>query len=154
MQKFIIGKILDIRILIVLGILFITSSCQPKGPSRVCYQNTCFEVKVAKTESNRLKGLQFRQNLGEREGMLFIFSERAQHSFWMKDTYIPLDIIWLDDARHIVHIEHNVSPCYSLQCPVYAPRLKSLYVLEINAGEAAKYGLKLGAKMYFDLRGI
>ena len=70
----------------------------------------------------------------------------------MKDTLIPLDMIWMDSERRIVHIEHNVPPCAADPCPRYPPSGPALYVLEINAGFAAKLGLKVGDTMEFRLK--
>ena len=69
----------------------------------------CINVEVVQKEEELHRGLQFRKSLDLDGGMLFIFQKSGPYAFWMKDTLIPLDIIWMDDARRIVHIEHNVS---------------------------------------------
>lgn len=112
--------------------------------TQICFQKHCFHVETAKTEPERIKGLQGRKSLGRDEGMLFIFETSERHGFWMKDTLLPLDIIWLDADKRIVEIIPRVPPCVADPCPVYAPKSTALYVLEINAGMAAALGIKAG----------
>ncbi len=78
--------------------------------------------------------------------MLFVFAENGRHVFWMKDTLIPLDMIWLDYAKRIVHIEENVPPCTADPCPLYSPppEVQSWYVFEINAGQSRAWGINVG----------
>jgi len=115
----------------------------------VCFQNNCVEVEVVGKEEDMRRGLQFRSFLGESKGMLFVFTESARHAFWMKDTLIPLDMIWLDQDQRIVYIERQVPPCAVDPCAVYVPEQNALYVLEINAGHAGDMGLRVGEQMRF-----
>ena len=119
------------------------------APQQVCFSDQCFEVEVSQTLAERMKGLQFRKSLEKNAGMLFIFSESGKHSFWMKDTFIPLDMIWLDRDKKIVTIVPNILPCTTAQCPVYAPDKNALYVLEINAGVSIEKNLKVGDQAIF-----
>ncbi len=96
-------------------------------------------VEIADTPAKRAKGLMFRKSLDENEGMFFIFENEGYHSFWMANTYIPLDIIWFDSDMNIVHIERNVPTCTETGnlralCKSYRPGKKAKYVLEVNAG--------------------
>ncbi|MBI5149637.1 MAG: DUF192 domain-containing protein [Candidatus Omnitrophica bacterium] len=97
------------------------------------------------------RGLQFRRSLDPGSGMLFVFQKSEPYTFWMKDTLIPLDMIWIDSGRRIVHVEHNVPPCVADPCPRYPPGHEALYVLEINAGYAVRLGLQLGETAEFRL---
>ncbi|MFA5087704.1 MAG: DUF192 domain-containing protein [Candidatus Omnitrophota bacterium] len=127
--------------------------CQPSPqPDQVCRRKQCVNVEIAREGEALLRGLQFRKSLGEKEGMLFIFPNEEKLSFWMKDTLIPLDIIWLDYSRTIVHVEAEVPPCNGDPCPAYSSSAKAMYVLEINAGHAARMGLKVGDRLEFRLR--
>ena len=83
----------------------------------------------------------FVSEMPEDEGMLFIFEESGVYSFWMKNTLIPLDIIWLDEDKNIVFVKHNALPCKTEVCPSINPNASARYVLEINAGLAEKYEL-------------
>ncbi len=100
----------------------------------------------------RTRGLQHRESLSPQSGMLFVFERSWPYTFWMKDTLIPLDMIWMDYTRKIVHIEHDVPPCKADPCPHYGSRNKALYVLELNAGEARQFDLNIGdvAKFHLD----
>lgn len=118
----------------------------------VCFEDKCIKVAVVQKEEELHRGLQFRKSLDPDSGMLFIFTKSWPYAFWMKDTLIPLDMIWMDYARRIVHIERNVSPCQADPCPRYPPRNEALYVLEVNAGYAEKFGLQLGDTAEFRLR--
>jgi len=115
----------------------------------VCFDGRCISAEVVQTPEDRRQGLQFRESLGRDKGMLFIFSQSRPHSFWMKDTLIPLDIIWMDHNRRIVFIASDVPPCKTEQCPVYAPGRNAAYVLEVNAGVAAELELKIGDQARF-----
>ena len=99
-----------------------------------------------------MRGLQGRASLPAQNGMLFVFPANGRYPFWMKDTLIPLDIIWLDYSRRVVDISADLPPCRTPQCPTYAPRHEALYVLELNAGEAARTGIKPGAPAAFHVR--
>jgi len=126
--------------------------CSPLAeqiPEQVCFSDQCFDVEVAQTFAQRAKGLQFRKSLEKNAGMLFIFSESEKHSFWMKETLILLDIIWMDQSKQIVSIIPDIPPCTTPQCPVYTPDKNALYVLEVNAGITAELGLKVGDKAVF-----
>lgn len=99
-------------------------------------------AELAITPAEREKGLMFRKSLAPDQGMLFVFEEEDFYSFWMKNTLIPLDIIWLNANRQIVHIEKNVPPCTADPCPSYSSPYPALYVLELKAGQAEENGLK------------
>lgn len=118
-------------------------------PAQVCFHEQCLAVEIADTNEERMRGLQARELLPEGEGMLFIFPAPGVYHFWMKDTLISLDMIFLDEDRRIVGIERDVPPCQEDPCPQYGPAQKSLYVLEANAGYAARHDLKIGDEAIF-----
>ena len=76
--------------------------------------------------------------------MLFIFPSIGNYSFWMKDTKISLDIIWIDQNMKIVHVENNVPSCQKDPCPVYDPSADAQFVLEISANTFNRLNLQLG----------
>ena len=92
----------------------------------------------------------FRPHLASNEGMVFLFEDVGFHPFWMKDTLIPLDMIWLDAGRRVVDIAESVPPCQAEPCPTYAPSGHALYVLEAVAGFASQHGLKRGDTVTFN----
>ena len=94
----------------------------------------------------------FREELPPDSGMLFAFADMQPRSFWMYQTRIPLDIIWMDDTSRVVHISAGTPPCKAAQgsdCPGYGGDVASQYVLEIAAGQAAAHGLKVGDRLRF-----
>lgn len=112
----------------------------------VCIKDHCFQVEVAKTKDEREKGLMFRESLGENEGMLFVLDETDQAGFWMKNTLIPLDIIWIDEEDNITHIHENAQPCEETCNPIVQNN-KAKYALEVNGGTTSKFEIKEGDKI-------
>jgi len=108
-------------------------------------------AELAVTDEERQLGLMFRTEIYPDQGMLFIFEEEGYHSFWMKNMNFPLDILWLDKDKRIIHLESQVPPCQKTPCPSYAPLLPTLYVLELKAGSIEKKGLKLYDRLDFIL---
>lgn len=107
------------------------------------------EAEIAKDPISRAKGLMFRSSLKENQGMLFIFENQDFHSFWMKNTLIPLDIIWISQEKKIVYYVENAAPCKNDPCPSYKPIQKAKYVLEVNAGLIKKEKIKIGDTLSF-----
>jgi uncharacterized membrane protein (UPF0127 family) len=93
-----------------------------------------FHVEIANTNETRQRGLMFREKLADNEGMLFLFDSPDKHSFWMKNTLIPLDIIWISDDKKVVDIQ-TMQPCAKDPCPSYQPPNEAQYVLEVGAGK-------------------
>jgi hypothetical protein len=106
-------------------------------------------AELAITEAERARGLMFREKIAPDQGMLFCFEQEDKHAFWMKNTLIPLDILWLDRDRRIVHMERNVPPCKADPCPSYPSLRPALYVLELGAGGVDLYQLKLFDRLEF-----
>ncbi len=108
-------------------------------------------AELADTTEKRARGLMFRESLPKDRGMLFTFPEPQHWTFWMKNTRIPLDIIWMDRNRKIVHVERNVPGCNRTDdgCPQYQPNEEASYVLELAAGMADALKLHRGVKLQF-----
>ena len=111
--------------------------------------NQIINAELANTPQKRERGLMFREKLAENEGMLFVFGTEGYHSFWMKNTLIPLDIIWINAEKEIVDIKENFQPCKVGPCESYVPKYPAKYVLEANAGWIKENQLKLGDKTEF-----
>ena len=118
---------------------------------KVCFKNSCFYVEVAATPYRRQAGLMGKRSFAQNEGMLFLFDREGNHSFWMKNTLIPLDIIWMDKNKKVVFIKNNAQPCRGSFCPSMYPGKDSIYVLEINAGLCEEIGIKIGDECKFFL---
>ena len=106
-----------------------------------------FDVEVVQDPRARQRGLQHRARLDPGEGMLFVFPRPAKERFWMYECLIPLDILWLDAAGRVIHIENALPICSALPCPDYGPDQDALYVLELGAGVAARSGLAVGQRL-------
>lgn len=101
-------------------------------------------VEIAATNNQRQQGLMYRKTLPEQNGMLFIFPQKQIASFWMKNTLIPLDMIFISADLTIVHIEKDVPPCKKDPCAVYSSGTPVLYVLETNSGFTNTYTIQEG----------
>lgn len=118
--------------------------------NKVCFRSYCFSVELAKTKISQAKGLMFARELAWDRGMLFVFKEEAPRSFWMKNTLIPLDVIFLNRNKEVVAIEKNAQPCRGDSCGSIRPQEPSKYVLELNADIADKINLKIGDRLWFE----
>lgn len=109
-----------------------------------------FVVEVADEEPERQRGLMFRDAMAEDHGMVFVHDIEAPQAYWMKNTKIPLDILYFDRARKLVSVQKDVPPC-SLgdRCPPFPSDGPALYVLELNAGTAEKLGVQPGDELRF-----
>jgi uncharacterized membrane protein (UPF0127 family) len=110
------------------------------------------QAEIADTPQKRATGLMFRDQLKKDHGMLFVFSEPRAWSFWMKNTRIALDLIWLDGAKRVVHIERSVPICTRSDdaCPQYRPNSEdAMFVLEIAGGTVDGYKIEKGSKLQF-----
>ncbi len=108
-------------------------------------------AEIADTPKKRGEGLMYRDHLAKDRGMLFTFDQAQPWTFWMKNTRIPLDIIWMNEKKQIIHIARNVPICTRTDdsCPQYQPNDPALYVLELGGGEAARLKLEKGSKLQF-----
>ena len=110
------------------------------GRTRLTVGGEQFDVELAVTAEQRRQGLMFREQLGEREGMLFVFEEEQAVSFWMRDTPLPLSIAFIDARGVIVHVADMVP--YS-EAPV-ASRYPVRYALEVNRGAFERADIEVG----------
>ena len=111
----------------------------PRGPWIV-------RVEVAHTDQERARGLMFRRDLPADRGMIFIFDETSEHPFWMHNTLISLDMIYLGEDRAVVGVVERATPRTDTQRTVGKP---SRYVVEVSGGEAAAHGVGPGTRAVF-----
>ena len=156
-----IFKIIKIVILgvVVLVILLSLLLLLPRDNSlsRACFKEECFEVEIADSPDEQERGLMFYESLKKNKGMLFVFEEEGDYPFWMMNTLIPLDIIWINSSREIVFISENAQPCPPLPeatdgqskevCEPIDPKQNAKYVLEINGGLVGEKNIKVGDKL-------
>ena len=108
-------------------------------------------VEVKLTSPEMARGMMFRDSVPPGTGMLFIHPRPGRYPYWMYQVRIPLDILWLDDARRIVEISPSTPPCETKasECPNYGGHVEARYVLELAGGEAQRQGLHLGDTLTF-----
>lgn len=118
----------------------------------VSFENKTFQVELAQTDAERQQWLMYRESLDENKWMLFIFSDEWIHSFWMKNTLIPLDMIRINtiDWESIVVDIQTAKPCTTPECEIYTPAWDSQFVLEINAWLAEKYWISAWDLVYIE----
>jgi hypothetical protein len=109
------------------------------------------QAEVMVKDEDRAMGLMFRPSLPADRGLLFVFEDLDFHGIWMKNCRFPIDIVWLDEERRVVHLAEAVPPCKADPCPVYQPMKKAAYVVEINAGQARREKATLGSRLEFAL---
>ena len=109
------------------------------------------DVEIADNDASRDQGLMFRTALAPGHGMLFIFDDSEVQTFWMKNTLIPLDMLFFDADRKLVSIQHRVPPCHADPCPVYPSTGPAMYVLELAAGTSRRIGVRGGSVL--DIQG-
>jgi len=108
------------------------------------------QVEVMVDDEDRALGLMYRPSLDEDRGMLFVFERLGFHGIWMKNCRFPIDIVWMDEHRRVVHVAESVPPCTEEPCPVYEPLQRALFVLELGASRAAREGVAIGAILEFE----
>ena len=107
-----------------------------------------YAIEIADDDAERARGLMYRDAMDAGRGMLFIHDAEEPQAYWMKNTKIALDILYFDNGRKLVSQQRDVPPC-SLgdRCPSYPSSAPARYVLELNAGEAARLKLQDGAEL-------
>lgn len=101
-----------------------------------------FAIEIAKSSYEKQTGLMYRKSMGKKQGMLFIYTgERPRNGFYMKNTYIPLDLIYINGEKKIVDFNENTEPLSETPLPSSVP---AKYVLEVNAGTVENLGLEIG----------
>ena len=126
------------------ALLFTTCTACASGDPSVELGGKRFDVEIVETREKQALGLMFRDSMPADRGMLFIFPNEAPRSFWMKNTRIPLDIMYFDKNLKLVSISADTPPCRVSRCPSYPSIKPAKYVLELNAGIASELGVGLG----------
>jgi uncharacterized membrane protein (UPF0127 family) len=118
-------------------------ACAASGPY-VELNGHRYTIEIAADDKSREHGLMDRTEMAADHGMLFVFDDDMTRTFWMKNTKIPLDMLFFDGNQKLVSIQHNVPPCVADPCAAYSSGAPARYVLELNAGESEKLGLTSG----------
>ena len=140
-------KFVSLFLLFVIMLIFLVTR-EKKKFVEIEINGKRMKAEVADTPWKRARGLMFRKKLPNDKGMLFVFEKEGVYGFWMVNMTFPIDIIWIDKNRTIVDITENAQPCL-VNCKIYRPSKKVLYVLEVNASFTEKYNVKIGDKVKF-----
>lgn len=103
-----------------------------------------FTVELALDDAQRQRGLMMRTSVAADHGMLFVFPHAGPQAFWMKNTWVPLDMLYFDEARRLVSVQADAQPCKADPCPLYPSEAPARYVLELAAGTAHRIGVQAG----------
>ena len=114
-------------------------------------QDKPFQVEIADTPEMHARGLMYRRCIRDDYGMLFVFPGEDYRSFWMKNTLVSLDMIFLNREQQIVAMHLSVPPCKADPCPGYDSAYPARYVLELKGGTAKKLDLKIGDKIFIPI---
>jgi uncharacterized protein len=104
------------------------------------------DIEIVDKESERNQGLMYRTRMGEFQGMLFLFDKPGPQAFWMRNTYIPLDIIYVNEKKEVVSIQKNAEVMNDKSLPSSKP---AQFVVEVNAGFSERYGIMEGTTIQF-----
>jgi len=105
-----------------------------------------YKAIIADTGTKRAIGLMFRERLPKDSCMLFLFGSPGYHALWMHNMKFPIDVLWLGKGGKVIDLKEGLKPCGSMfNCPQYSPKREASYVVEFNAGEIRKLGLKPGS---------
>lgn len=142
------------RLTLLLLLLSTSFSCTKAATIELSFSNLdgtsspVINVDKALTNSDRSFGLMYRKKMPENKGMLFVFPNEEIRSFWMKNTYLPLDIIYISSSGKVVSIVKNAIPLTQTSRPSLAP---AKYVVEVNAGLADKWKIAKGSTLNGEL---
>lgn len=145
------GRLRLMRMICLMIAIFLCTSCVASEPY-VVLKGQRFSVELAETRDEQALGLMFRDAMADDHGMLFLFPAESRRSFWMKNTRIPLDILYFDAQLRFVSVAAGAQPCRTPTCPSYPSSGPARYVLELNAGKAAELGVSPGdvLELYID----
>jgi len=153
-----VGDKKRIFFLLVMALLLISGALLFNAPEQTQVIKINFpggaviKAEVADTPEKLLFGLAFRNVLPPDEGMVYIFEESGPHRVWTKEFQFPVDVIWVDESKKVVHVIEKASPCTESQCPWYGPPPRDArYIIEANAGFVEQAEVELGVQLKFTL---
>ena len=139
-----------LRSLLLISLLALAGCASADGRHWVELAGSRYQVELAQDDETRARGLMFREQMDADHGMLFIHDRQEPQAYWMKNTKLPLDILYFDTERRLVSQQRDVPPCSAGDmCPPYPSGGPARFVLELNAGQAEKLKLKDGTELIF-----
>lgn len=145
-------------VLFVVTLVFLTSfiflgmsksAPEPVTSGQIRLGEALFNLEIADSDAERVRGLSYRERLPEDNALLFVFDNEERHGIWMKDMYFSIDIVWLDKDKRVIHTEENISP--ETFPKVFKPASSSLYVIELNSGTVKEKNIKVGDLVEFSI---
>ena len=135
----------------MLALLLVLAAAAPAEavPTCVVPDGSRLVLELVLSDKEQATGLMYRDKLAADHGMLFVFDTDDILAFWMKNTLIPLDIVWFDATGRVVDVHADAQPCRADPCPKFSNKLPARAVLLVNAGYAAAHGVKPGAAATF-----
>jgi uncharacterized protein len=143
--------LLALLVIIVFAIILYTKAGSKASFTPVKIGSKTVNAEIADTFVKQVKGLMGRKSLAEDQGMLFVFASSGVRKFWMFNTSIPLDMIWINSSKKIIYIEKNAQPCL-INCTSYGPDKDAKYVLEVNGNYTTKNKISLGDAVSFKIQ--
>ena len=131
-------------------VLALAAAVPPAAPACVMPDGTRVHLELALSDDEKQLGLMFRDVLPADHGMLFIFDADGPLPFWMKNTFIPLDFVWVSAAGGVTDVRAGVPPCRSDPCATFESATPARAMLEVNAGFAAAHGVRPGVQLRFE----
>jgi len=125
----------------------LNSNSNPIGTVHFIEQQLDISVEIAASQSQREQGLMHRTGLGEKQGMLFAYPDQAIRSVWMKNTLLPLDVLFINADGRIVAMLENLQPCRHDPCPIFESKKPAMYMLELNAHFSKIQQLKIDQRL-------
>lgn len=129
-----------LKLLSLFSLLVFLAGCQvSQDPANIRIGSQSFHILSTKrSEAERAEGLMYEKSIAENHGMLFVFPHNGKHGFWMKNTIIPLDIIWISEDMEVVAIKRNAQPCLPPEhqpdlCTMFIPKVQARYAFEVKA---------------------
>lgn len=139
-------RILVLCVVVFGGIFYFWFKHQPEPFQKISAEilGKNFEIELAVSDKQRSQGLMYRENLEEHQAMLFVFPREARHGFWMKNTKIPLKILWISEEGFVTDIA-RAEPCATSDCPHFLPKNSVKYVLEVT--DKALENIRIGDRV-------
>ena len=145
MNYYLLASVLVLLFALSLGYWFFFVRASYDG-GYVVIKEQRFEVDVALTMKQQAQGLSYRESLGERSGMIFVYKNPTIPSFWMKDMNFPIDIIWIRENKVIGFVE-GADPAGYSKFEIFKPESEIDMVLEVNSGVVKDLGIKIGEEI-------
>lgn len=136
--------------MLIASLVVAAAAAAGQAPACIVPDGSRLQLELALSDKEKKSGLMFRDSLPADYGMLFPFDSDGFFSFWMKNTLMPLDIVWLDASGRVADVLPDAPPCRFDPCPMFKNAQPARSVLLVNAGYSRAHGLARGAQVTFE----